>query len=214
MKPHRRQYEVHGQSVNLEKFRIHILEVINDNELTIPQIANALKTETRKLQGVLYNMHAEKLLDINKEGRFHVFSKVKVSMLQEIYHPMPDFSDRIKSIYINSSEEQMHIDRLKQILDDWALWMHSPSHKLGYPSKSLGMISGGESTSEAFEDMVSAMDMTNVRTIDVIISNLPRDQKDAVYARYLKTVKYDDYEYQLGLAFDNLLSIAARRIVA
>ena len=54
MKPHRRQYEVHGQSVNLEKFRIHILEIINDNELTIPQIANALKTETRKLQGVLY----------------------------------------------------------------------------------------------------------------------------------------------------------------
>jgi len=108
----------------------------------------------------------------------------------------------------------MHIDRLKQILDDWALWMHTPSHKLGYPSKSLGMISGGESTSEAFEDMVSSMDMSNVRIIDVIINNLPKDQKDAVYARYLKTVKYDDYEYQLGLAFDNLLSIAARRIVA
>ncbi len=49
----------------------------------------------------------------------------------------------------------MHIDRLKQILDDWARWMHAPSTKLGYPSKSLGMISGGESTSDAFEDMVS-----------------------------------------------------------
>jgi hypothetical protein len=105
MKPHRRQYEVHGQSVNLEKFRIHILEVISDNELTIPQIANALKTESRKLMGVLYNMHAEKLININKEGRFLLFSKVKPSLLQEIYHPMPDFSDRIKSIYINSSEE-------------------------------------------------------------------------------------------------------------
>jgi hypothetical protein len=105
MKPHRRQYVVHGQSVNLEKFRIHILEVLNDNELTIPQIAELLKTESRKLMGVLYNMHAEKLININKDGRFLVFSKVKVSMLQEIYHPMPDFSDRIKSIYINSSEE-------------------------------------------------------------------------------------------------------------
>jgi hypothetical protein len=58
------------------------------------------------------------------------------------------------------------------------------------------------------------MDMSNVRTIDAIISSLPRDQKDAVYARYLKTAKYDDYEYQLGLAFDNLLSMASRRIVA
>ena len=108
----------------------------------------------------------------------------------------------------------MHIDRLKQILDDWSLWMHSPSHKLGYPSKSLGMISGGESTSDVFEEMVSEMDMNNVKTIDAIISSLPRDQKDAVYARYLKTAKYDDYEYQLGLAFDNLLSMASRRIVA
>jgi DNA-directed RNA polymerase specialized sigma24 family protein len=108
----------------------------------------------------------------------------------------------------------MHIDRLKQILDDWALWMHTPSHKLGYPSKSLGMISGGESTSDAFEEMLSEMDMTNVRTIDAIISSLPEDQKDAVYARYLKTSKYDDYETQLSLAFDNMLTIASRRIVA
>jgi hypothetical protein len=105
MKPHQRQYEVNGKSVNLEKFRIHILHVIENDALTIPQIANALKTETRKLQGVLYNMHALGLVNVNKEARFHVFSKVKPSLLQEIFHPMPDFSDRIKGIYINSSEE-------------------------------------------------------------------------------------------------------------
>ena len=108
----------------------------------------------------------------------------------------------------------MHIDRLKQILDDWALWHKAPSTRLGYPSKSLGMISGGESTSDAFEEMLSEMDLTNVRTIDAIISSLPKDQKDAVYARYLKTSKYNDYEYQLELAFDNMLSMASRRIVA
>jgi predicted transcriptional regulator len=105
MRPHQRQYEVHGKSVNLEKFRINILEVIDDNSLTIPQISNALKTESKKLQGVLYNMHALGLVNVNKEGRFHTFSKVKVPMLQDIYHPMPDFSNRIKSIYIHSSEE-------------------------------------------------------------------------------------------------------------
>lgn len=108
----------------------------------------------------------------------------------------------------------MHADRLKQILDDWALWMHAPSSKLGYPSKSLGMISGGESTNDAFEDMVSEMDMTNVRTIDACISSLEPDQRDAIYARYLKTSKYDDYETKLALAFDNLLTMASRRIVA
>ena len=105
MRPHERQYEVHGKSVNLEKFRIHILEVIENDELTIPQIADALKTESRRLMGVLYNMHALGLVYVNKKNRFLMFSKVKPSLLQEIFHPMPDFSDRIKGIYINSSEE-------------------------------------------------------------------------------------------------------------
>ena len=105
MRPHQRQYEVHGKSVNLEKFRIHILDVIENNALTIPQIAVALKTDARRLMGVLYNMHAVGLVNVNKQNRFLIFSKVKVPMLQDIYHPMPDFSDRIKSIYIHSSEE-------------------------------------------------------------------------------------------------------------
>lgn len=105
MRAHERQYEVHGKSVNLEKFRQHILEVLEDNDFTIPQIANALKTDSRRLMGVLYNMHAVGLLHVNKENRFLVFSKVKVPMLQDIFHPMPDFSDRIKGIYIHTSEE-------------------------------------------------------------------------------------------------------------
>lgn len=108
----------------------------------------------------------------------------------------------------------MHVDRLKQILDDWALWMKLPSNKLGYPSKSLGMVSGGESTSDAFEDMVSDMDMNNVRTIDAIIHSLPQSQQQAIYARYLNSYKGYNYEEFLALAFDNLLTIASRRIVA
>jgi hypothetical protein len=105
VKPHQRQYEVHGKSVNLEKFRIHILDIIENDALTIPQIAVTLKTDARRLMGVLYNMHAAGLVNVNKQNRFLIFSKVKVPMLQDIYHPMPDFSDRIKSIYIHSSEE-------------------------------------------------------------------------------------------------------------
>lgn len=105
MKPHQRQYEVHGKSVNLEKFRLYILDAIEHDALTIPQIAVALKTDARRLMGVLYNMHAAGLVNVNKQNRFLIFSKVKVPMLQDIFHPMPDFSDRIKGIYIHSSEE-------------------------------------------------------------------------------------------------------------
>lgn len=105
MRAHQRQYEVHGKSVNLEKFRIHILEAVENDALTIPQIAQELKTDSRKLMGVLYNMHALGLVHVNKHNRFLIFSKVKAPMLQDIFHPMPDFSDRIKGIYIHLSEE-------------------------------------------------------------------------------------------------------------
>lgn len=108
----------------------------------------------------------------------------------------------------------MHIDRLKQILDDWALWQKFDNHKLGYPSKSLGMISGGASTSDAFEEMLSVMDMNNVRVIDACIHSLMPEQRDAIYTRYLKTRKSPNYEDLLGLAFDNLLNMAGKRIVA
>lgn len=92
--------------------------------------------------------------------------------------------------------------------------MKSSSHKLGYPSKSLGMSSGGESTSDEFEHMVSAMDKSNVRTISAIIDSLEHGQREALYAKYLNGKKPLAYEWQLDMAMDNLLTIASRRINA
>lgn len=107
------------------------------------------------------------------------------------------------------------INRLLAILDDWALWMkQNDSHKLWYPNKSLGMSSGGESTSDEFEHMVSSMDMQNVRTIDAIIHSLPKEQQEALYTRYLKARKPMAYEYKLEMAMDNLLTIGSKRINA
>ena len=106
------------------------------------------------------------------------------------------------------------MERLLSILDDWALWMKSDNHKLGYPSKSIGMSSGGESTRESFAEMCSAQDMSNIRTIDAIIHSLPKEQQDAIYARYLDAKKLLAYEWNMDMAYDNLLTMAGRRINA
>ena len=106
------------------------------------------------------------------------------------------------------------MERLLSILDDWALWMKSDNHKLGYPSKSIGMSSGGESTSESFSEMCSAQDMSNIRTIDAIIHSLDKSQQDAIYTRYLDAKPKIDHHWQLEMAYDNLLTIAERRINA
>jgi len=106
------------------------------------------------------------------------------------------------------------MERLLSILEDWALWMKSDNHKLGYPSKSIGMSSGGESTSEAFEEMCSAQDMSNIRTIHAIVHSLEQGQQEAIYAKYLGAKPPLAFYWQLDMAYDNLLTIAERRINA
>ena len=106
------------------------------------------------------------------------------------------------------------MERLLSITEDWARWMKSDNHKLGYPSKSVGLSSGGESTSEAFEDMCSAQDMSNIRTLHAIIHSLEKGQQEAIYAKYLGSKPPLAYYWQLDMAYDNLLVIAGRRINA
>ena len=108
----------------------------------------------------------------------------------------------------------MQMDRLLELLDKWKLFMRSDNHKLGYPSKSIGMSSGGESSYDAFDEMYEDVEADNVRTVDAVIHSLPNDQKDAIYARYLNTKKPSYYEIKLQLAIDNLLTIVGRRIGA
>lgn len=104
------------------------------------------------------------------------------------------------------------MNRLLELLDKWKLYMKSDNHKLGYPSKSIGMSSGGASGS--FDDMYDEVEDDNVRTVDAVIHSLPREQQQAIYARYLKTKKPLYYELKLEMAIDNLLTIVGRRIGA
>lgn len=104
------------------------------------------------------------------------------------------------------------MNRLLELLDKWKLYMRSDNHKLGYPSKSIGMSSGGASGS--FDDMYDEVEDDNIRTVDAVIHSLPKDQQQAIYARYLKTKKPLYYELKLEMAIDNLLTIVGRRIGA
>jgi len=108
----------------------------------------------------------------------------------------------------------MRITRLMSILDDWSRWMKFDNHKLGYPSGTSYFSSGGESTAEVVEDMVSKTDMENIKVVDAVIDGLEKNQKLAVYYRFLGGKKPMFYEKNLDLAFDNLLTITGKRIYA
>lgn len=106
------------------------------------------------------------------------------------------------------------MERLLDLLDKWKLYMRSDNHKLGYPNKSLGMSSGGQSSYDAFDEMYEGVESDNVRTVDAVIHSLDQEEQKAIYARYLKTKKPMYYEVKLQIALDKLLDIVSRRIGA
>lgn len=108
----------------------------------------------------------------------------------------------------------MTMQRLLELLDKWRLWMRTDNHRLGYPSKSI-LISSGGSAEDAFEEMYQTSEDDNVRVLDSVISDLEKQQRDAIYYRFLKSgPKPNFYELKLEIAMDNLLTIAGQKINA
>lgn len=105
----------------------------------------------------------------------------------------------------------MTMERLQDLLKEWARSLkHEGSSKLGFPSRSLGMSTGGNSTS--FDEMYDLMQNDHIRTIQAIIDSLPERQQNAVYHKYTGSKAEVLQDYHMTMAYDNLLVIASRRI--
>jgi hypothetical protein len=107
----------------------------------------------------------------------------------------------------------MDIDRLMQILSDWARHCknYNPARKLGYPTHSMALVSGGESTSDVFETMCAEADMHNVKAIDALIDGLHENQAQSIRARFLGEKKPMFYETHLRFATEALIKLCNKR---
>lgn len=106
----------------------------------------------------------------------------------------------------------MDMNRLEWHMENWATWMRKPAHRLGYPSRSLCMVSGGESTADNFDIMADEGEITSARQIDAIIAGLPTDQQNALHHRWLHSVyRMRNYAEVLDQAMGSVLSMATRR---
>ena len=105
-----RDYNVKGRLVNVEKMRNLILDALSNKSLTIAELSQEMGIEHRKVQYIVLNMKNLGMLNSTEreqqgQKKIYKYFKPKVNLLQNIFHPMPDFSDRIKSIYIHTEEE-------------------------------------------------------------------------------------------------------------
>ena len=105
----------------------------------------------------------------------------------------------------------MTMERLQDLLKAWSRSLkHSGNSRLGFPSRSLGMSTGGNSTS--FDEMYESMEADHIKTIQAIIDSLPERQQNAVYHKYTGSRAEVLQDYHMNMAYDNLLNIATRRI--
>jgi predicted transcriptional regulator len=105
-----RDYNVKGRLVNVEKMRSLILDILSNKSLTIAELSKEMGMEHRKVQYIVLNMKNLGMLNSTKreqqgQHKIYKYFKPQTNLLQSILHPMPDFSDRIKSIYIHTEEE-------------------------------------------------------------------------------------------------------------
>ncbi len=105
-----RDYNIKGRLVNVEKMRNLILDALSDKSLTIAELSQEMGMEHRKVQYIVLNMKNLGMLNSTKreqqgQHKIYKYFKPHTNLLQSILHPMPDFSDRIKSIYIHTEEE-------------------------------------------------------------------------------------------------------------
>ena len=106
----------------------------------------------------------------------------------------------------------MERQRLEWHLENWRDYMRRPSSKLGYPSRSMVVASGGDSAVDVFEEMCESADATSAMTMDAMIDSLKTPQRVAIYHQWLKTNHYyPTQEYDYDEAISSLAKMADKR---
>lgn len=106
-------------------------------------------------------------------------------------------------------------ERLAWHLGNWADYMKQPSSKLGYPSKSLCMSSGGASGEDEFDILCNEADVNVAKTMDGIIDSITLPQRVAVNHVWLNVKHhYPTQELDLEEAYKNIIKLCLKRGVS
>lgn len=105
------------------------------------------------------------------------------------------------------------VDALVALMEDWARWNRGYTLKLGYPSHSAGMGSGGTQT---FESMCDACDNRSMEAVDAVVQDdLSHIERAAILRRYGVAAVFrfprENYEEVLMRAHERLMVLLPRK---
>ncbi len=106
----------------------------------------------------------------------------------------------------------MDIARLEWHLSNWSDYMKQPRSKLGYPSKSLCIASGGGSSDDEFENMCDEVDTQCAQAMDSIIDSISKPQRTAINHIWLKVAHhYPTQSLDYEEAIESILKLVSKR---
>ena len=101
-------YLVDGENINVTKLRQLIIEVISDERITSTEIARRINAKYNNIKNAITTMVAYRMLNSSGTKSQTVYYVNSPCLLQQIFHPEPNFEGRIKSVYKHTEDKDRH----------------------------------------------------------------------------------------------------------
>lgn len=103
-------YLVNGEYINVTKLRQLIIKVIGNERLTSTQIADGINAKYHNIRSAISSMVTYRFLNSSGSKSHTIYFVNNPCPLQDIFHPMPNFDGRIKSVYKHTEDKDRHND--------------------------------------------------------------------------------------------------------
>ena len=101
-------YLVDGENINVTKLRQLILDAVSNERVTSTEIAERINAKYHSIRSAISSMVAYRLLNSSGIKSHTVYFVNNPCPLQDIFHPMPNFNGKIKSIYKHTEDKDKH----------------------------------------------------------------------------------------------------------
>jgi hypothetical protein len=101
-------YLVNGEYINVTKLRQLILNAIGNERVTSTQIAERINAKYHSIRSAISSMVAYRFLNSSGSKSHTIYFVNNPCLLQDIFHPMPNFDGKIKSVYTHTEDKDKH----------------------------------------------------------------------------------------------------------
>jgi hypothetical protein len=115
----RKLYLVDGKEVNVTQLRELILDAVGDDKITSLEICKRINAEYKNIKCAISTMVTYKFLNSSGNKGNTIYFVDRPCMLQNIFHPMPNFEGKIISTYQHTEDKQKHNDQRMSLTESF-----------------------------------------------------------------------------------------------